>query len=104
MGGQTVGRIGAGLCILLGVGKDDNQENAAALADKVKNLRIFEDDLGKMNRSVMDMRRRNPGGIAVHLVRRLPAKAIDPRSPTPRQRHWRRNSTKNSPIVCALPA
>ena len=55
VGGQTVGRIGAGLCILLGVGKDDNQENAAALADKVKNLRIFADDLGKMNRSVVDI-------------------------------------------------
>ena len=55
VGGQSVGRIGAGLCILLGVGKADNQENAAALADKVKNLRIFADDLGKMNRSVLDI-------------------------------------------------
>ena len=55
VGGQTVGRIGAGLCILLGIAKYDNQENAAALADKVKNLRIFADDLGKMNRSVMDI-------------------------------------------------
>ena len=52
--GQTVGRIGAGLCIFLGVGKDDNPDKAAALADKVKNLRIFEDRLGKMNRSVVD--------------------------------------------------
>jgi D-tyrosyl-tRNA(Tyr) deacylase len=55
VGGQIVGRIGAGLCILLGVGKDDNQEDAAALADKVKKLRIFADDLGKMNRSVVDI-------------------------------------------------
>ncbi len=54
MDGQTVGRIGAGLCILLGVGKDDNPENTAALADKVKNLRIFADDSGKMNRSVVE--------------------------------------------------
>ena len=52
--GQTVSRIGAGLCIFLGVGKDDNPDKAAALADKVKNLRIFEDKLGKMNRSVLD--------------------------------------------------
>ena len=52
--GQTVGRIGAGLCILLGVGKDDNSKTAAALADKVKNLRIFDDEFGKMNRSVVD--------------------------------------------------
>ena len=54
MDGQTVGRIGAGLCILLGVGKDDNSDTAAALADKVKNLRIFDDEFGKMNRSVLD--------------------------------------------------
>jgi D-tyrosyl-tRNA(Tyr) deacylase len=53
--GQTVGRIGAGLCILIGVGKDDNRKNAAALADKVKDLRIFADELGKMNRSVVDI-------------------------------------------------
>jgi len=52
--GQTVGHVGAGLCIFLGVGKDDNSEKAAGLADKVKNLRIFEDELGKLNRSVLD--------------------------------------------------
>ena len=54
MGGQTVGRIGAGLCILLGVSNGDNSDTAAALADKVKNLRIFDDEFGKMNRSVVD--------------------------------------------------
>ena len=52
--GQSVGRIGAGLCILLGVGKGDNSDTAAALAEKVKNLRIFDDEFGKMNRSVVD--------------------------------------------------
>ena len=55
MGGQSVGRIGPGLCILVGVGNDDNPNKAAALADKVKSLRIFEDELGKMNRSVSDI-------------------------------------------------
>lgn len=54
MDGQTVGRVGAGLCVFLGVGKDDKPAKAAALADKVKNLRIFADDSGKMNRSVLD--------------------------------------------------
>ncbi|MGZ9130389.1 MAG: D-aminoacyl-tRNA deacylase [Candidatus Binatia bacterium] len=54
VGGQSVGGIGAGLCIFLGVGKDDNSEKAAGLADKVINLRIFADELGKMNRSVVD--------------------------------------------------
>ena len=53
--GQIVGRIGSGLCILVGVGKDDNPIKAAALAEKVKNLRIFADELGKMNRSVADI-------------------------------------------------
>ena len=54
VGGQSVGGIGAGLCIFLGVGKDDNSEKAAGLADKVINLRIFADELGKLNRSVVD--------------------------------------------------
>jgi len=53
--GETISRIGAGLCILLGVGKEDTQENAAGLADKVTNLRIFADDMGRMNRSALDI-------------------------------------------------
>jgi D-tyrosyl-tRNA(Tyr) deacylase len=54
VGRETVGQIGPGLCILLGVGKQDDEKNAAALADKIKNLRIFEDDQGKMNRAIGD--------------------------------------------------
>ena len=53
--GETVGKIGRGLCIFVGIGKPDNESNAAALADKVRNLRIFEDEQGKMNRSVIDV-------------------------------------------------
>ena len=53
-GEETVGRIGSGLCIFLGVGKQDDENHAAALADKIKSLRIFEDDQGKMNRSIID--------------------------------------------------
>ena len=53
--GRTIGRIGAGLCILIGISKVDHSSKAVALADKVKNLRIFEDELGKMNRSVSEI-------------------------------------------------
>lgn len=53
--GQTVGEIGQGFVILLGVGHGDNEDNARALAEKTANLRIFEDDQGKMNLSVRDI-------------------------------------------------
>jgi D-tyrosyl-tRNA(Tyr) deacylase len=54
VGREAVGQIGSGLCIFLGVGKQDDEKNADALADKIKNLRIFEDDEGKMNRVIGD--------------------------------------------------
>ncbi len=53
--GQVSGEIGAGLLVLLGVGKEDNSATAAAMAEKVANLRIFEDEQGKMNRSLTDV-------------------------------------------------
>jgi len=52
--GETVGEIGAGLLILLGIGREDTEKEAAFVADKCANLRIFEDDAGKMNRSLLD--------------------------------------------------
>jgi D-aminoacyl-tRNA deacylase len=51
---RITGEIEAGLMILLGVGKEDTSATAAWMADKVANLRIFEDDAGKMNRSLLD--------------------------------------------------
>ncbi len=51
---QRVSEIGPGLVILLGVGHGDTQEKADWLAEKVANLRVFEDDAGKMNRSVLE--------------------------------------------------
>lgn len=47
-----VGAIERGLCVLVGVARTDVEESAEALADKIVGLRVFEDDAGKMNRSV----------------------------------------------------
>jgi len=52
--GETVGRIGEGVLVLLGAGKDDTEEDAEYLAEKILTLRIFENGEGKMNLSVMD--------------------------------------------------
>jgi D-aminoacyl-tRNA deacylase len=52
--GQTVGDIDTGLLVLLGVSRDDSQEDAEYLVEKIARLRIFTDDEGKMNRSVME--------------------------------------------------
>src|SRR3989440_10593301 len=51
---QIVGHIGWGLLVLLGVGQDDNEVQVKSLADKIVHLRIFGDDEGKMNRSLLD--------------------------------------------------
>ncbi|HEY2118506.1 MAG TPA: D-aminoacyl-tRNA deacylase [Candidatus Acidoferrum sp.] len=56
VGGEVTGEVGSGLMILLGVGKEDGPATAAAMAEKVANLRIFEDESGKMNRSLLDMK------------------------------------------------
>jgi D-aminoacyl-tRNA deacylase len=52
--GQITGEIATGLMILLGVGKEDNAKVAAAMAEKLANLRIFEDAAGKMNLSLLE--------------------------------------------------
>jgi D-tyrosyl-tRNA(Tyr) deacylase len=59
--GQLLGSIEQGLLVLLAVGGSDQEEDAAYLAKKTLNLRIFEDAEGKMNRSVQDIR----GGVLV---------------------------------------
>jgi len=52
---SVAGEITAGLLIFLGVGRDDTSAVAASMAEKIANLRIFEDDQGKMNRSLLDV-------------------------------------------------
>ncbi len=59
--GTCVGRIGPGWLVLLGVERGDTETDAGWVADKVQNLRAFEDDQGKMNRSVGD----TGGGVLV---------------------------------------
>jgi D-tyrosyl-tRNA(Tyr) deacylase len=54
--GCATGEITAGLMILLGIGRDDTSAVAVATAGKIANLRIFEDDQGKMNRSLLDVK------------------------------------------------
>ena len=51
---QVVSQIGHGLLVLLGVGRDDSEVQVKTLADKIAYLRIFGDDEGKMNRSLLD--------------------------------------------------
>jgi len=55
VGGRTVAEIGPGLLVLVGVGQDEDPEEPEWLASKVYHLRIFEDDDGKMNRSLSDV-------------------------------------------------
>jgi D-aminoacyl-tRNA deacylase len=52
--GKVRGEIGLGLLVLLGVGREDTEADATYVAEKIAGLRIFEDDHGKMNRSVVD--------------------------------------------------
>jgi D-aminoacyl-tRNA deacylase len=52
--GRVTGEIGAGLVALVAVGQDDLPETASSMAEKIVNLRIFSDDQGKMNRSLLD--------------------------------------------------
>ena len=52
--GHTVGSVGAGMLVLLGIGQEDTPETAESLADKIVNLRIFDDRQGRMNRSISE--------------------------------------------------
>lgn len=59
--GETVGEVGPGLLVLVGISHDDTEREARALVDKLLGLRIFSDDEGRMNRSVVD----SGGGVLV---------------------------------------
>ncbi|AIM15726.1 D-tyrosyl-tRNA(Tyr) deacylase [Neobacillus sedimentimangrovi] len=53
--GEVSGQITSGFVLLVGVTHDDKEEDCAYLADKIANLRVFEDENGKMNRSLLDV-------------------------------------------------
>ena len=56
VGEEIVSGIGPGLCIFLGIAVNDSEKDAESLASKIGSLRIFEDEQGKMNRSVREIR------------------------------------------------
>ena len=60
VGDRTVAKIGPGMVILIGIGPQDGEEQSRYLVKKIANLRIFEDDSGKMNSSLLDI-----GGEAI---------------------------------------
>lgn len=55
VGGEIIGEIDKGFMLLVGIGKEDAQEDVCYIARKVANLRVFEDEEGKMNRSLKDV-------------------------------------------------
>ena len=59
--GKVIGQIGPGLCAFVGAGQEDADKDLAYTADKIVNLRIFNDEAGKMNRSVQDV----GGGVLI---------------------------------------
>jgi D-tyrosyl-tRNA(Tyr) deacylase len=78
VGGRETGRIGSGVLVYLGVGRNDTERDVKLLCDKVVNLRIFPDENGKMNLSVRDI----GGGVMVVSQFTLFGDARDGRRPS----------------------
>lgn len=66
--GETIGEIGRGLLLLVGVTHEDREGEASFLAAKVANLRIFDDATGTMNRSALDLLAEDPSSIGTLVV------------------------------------
>ena len=80
--GQVTGEIGRGYLVLLGVGPEDTPETAKKLADKICNLRVFEDENGKMNLNLAQVEGETAGGLTIHPLcrRELPPPQLHRRS------------------------
>ena len=70
VGGDVTGEIGPGLVVLIAVGREDTAATASSMAEKIVNLRIFGDDQGKMNRSLLDAEGCGSRCLAIYSVRR----------------------------------
>ena len=73
--GELVSEIGAGVLIFLGVAHEDTTTELEYIANKVANLRIFEDAEGKMNCSLLETGRSGTRCLTIHPLRRLPQRA-----------------------------
>jgi D-aminoacyl-tRNA deacylase len=66
--GTTVGAIGRGLLLLVGITHDDTSAEVSRLASKVAHLRIFDDDAGNLNRSALDLHAQDPTSVGILVV------------------------------------
>ena len=95
---KVVGEIGRGLLVLLGVGQGDGESQVKAVVDKIVNLRIFEDDDGKMNRSILEV----GGQVLVVSQFTLYAdvrRGRRPSSLTPHHHHWQDPLSSDSKLL-----
>jgi D-tyrosyl-tRNA(Tyr) deacylase len=65
---KIVGQIGHGFVLLVGVTHDDTEVESAALAAKVSNLRVFDDEAGNLNRSALDLQAESPASVGMLVV------------------------------------
>ena len=78
---NQIARIGPGLIILLGIGMDDGEDQASYLANKVAHLRIFEDENGRINQSLLDIQGKRLSSHSLHSTR-IREKVVDHHLPT----------------------